>query len=184
MSRLEPRSTIRSHLSNLALGIALAGAAGCLSAARATDETRQAEVAQRGAQVMPFRLQATTHIFTKTADGGIQRVVVRDAADTAQIKLIREHLRDMQARFERGDFSGPSHIHGVDMPGLAALKAAKLGAVSYVCRDVDPGADLEFRTSDPTLVAAIHTWFDAQVSDHGADALDGRDEHHNHVPIN
>jgi hypothetical protein len=30
------------------------------------------------------------------------------------------------------------------------------------------------RTSDPVLVAAIHKWFDAQVSDHGKDAIEGR----------
>lgn len=30
----------------------------------AADADRQAEVAQRGAEVMPFSLKATTHIFT------------------------------------------------------------------------------------------------------------------------
>lgn len=184
MRYLGSRSTARTRPRNLGLGVAIAAAFIWLPSARAADEARQTEVAKRGAQVMPFALKATTHIFTKADFGGTQRLVVKNAADLAQIKLIREHLRDMQARFERADFSGPSYIHGADMPGLAALKAAKLGAISYLCHDVDGGAELEFRTSDPTLVAAIHTWFDAQVSDHGADALDNHDEHRNHVPTN
>jgi hypothetical protein len=39
------------------------------------DEQRQAEVAGHGKDVMPFSLAATTHIFTKTAEAGIQQVV-------------------------------------------------------------------------------------------------------------
>src|SRR6476661_8385628 len=46
----------------------------------ASDSARQAEVARRGADVMPFDLKATTHVFTKTADGGVQRVVAQSAA--------------------------------------------------------------------------------------------------------
>ena len=38
------------------------------------DAQRQAEVAGRGKDVMPFSLAATTHVFTKTAEGGIQPV--------------------------------------------------------------------------------------------------------------
>ncbi|WP_221179057.1 hypothetical protein [Pseudomonas brassicacearum] len=40
---------------------------------------RQAEVADHGKDVMPFSLAATTHIFTKTAEGGIQQVVAKKA---------------------------------------------------------------------------------------------------------
>jgi len=108
----------------------------------------------------------------------VQRVVVRDAADTEQIKLIRQHLREMQTRFEHADFSGPSHIHGDEMPGLAALKAAKPGAISYISRDVDRGAEIAYRTKDATLIAALHTWFDAQLSDHGPDAVEGHERGH------
>ena len=75
-------------------------------ATAAQDAQRQAEVAIRGADVMPFSLKATKHIFTKTADGGMQRVVANSAADTAQVKLVREHLRDIQAQFLKGNFPG------------------------------------------------------------------------------
>ena len=47
----------------------------------AADAQRQAEVAKLGADVMPFSLQATIHIFIKTAQGGTQRVVAKRATD-------------------------------------------------------------------------------------------------------
>ena len=143
----------------------------------AADSQRQAEVAKLGADVMPFSLKATTHIFTKTAEGGTQRVVAKNASDAEQVKLVREHLHGIQAQFLKGDFSGPSHIHGSDMPGLAELKAAKPGQIAIVYRDVEGGAELGYRTTDARLVGALHTWFDAQLSDHGADAMAG---HHHH----
>ncbi|MBU1439751.1 MAG: aspartate carbamoyltransferase [Gammaproteobacteria bacterium] len=147
--------------------------------AHAADPQREAEVAQRGADVMPFSLEATRHVFTKTADGGVQRVVAKRASDTQQVQLVRQHLHEIRAQFLRGDFSGPSHIHGNEMPGLAELKAAKPGAVAVAYRDVKGGAELSYRTNDPKLVSAIHRWFDAQLSDHGADAMSGHG-HHGH----
>jgi hypothetical protein len=67
----------------------------------AADAERQAEVAQRGAEVMPFSLKATTHIFTKSDDGGNQRVIAKNPSDGVQIRLIRTHLRKIQTQFQR-----------------------------------------------------------------------------------
>jgi hypothetical protein len=145
----------------------------------AADAQRQAEVAKLGVDVMPFSLKATTHVFTKSAKGGIQRVVAKNAADTRQVALVREHLHEIQAQFLKGDFSGPSHIHGADMPGLAELQRAKPGQVSIAYREVKGGAELHYRTVDAKLAAALHRWFDAQLSDHGADAMVGH-THHDH----
>jgi hypothetical protein len=160
----------------LLVSILALAAAGAL--AQPADPQRQAEVARRGADVMPFSLAATQHVFTKTAQGGTQRVVARDRRDTTQVKLVREHLHGIEEEFRRGDFSGPAHIHGEDMPGLAELKAAKPGAVAISYRDVRGGAELAYRARDPRLVAAIHAWFDAQLSDHGHDAMGGHEHQH------
>lgn len=151
-------------------------------AAMAADAAREAEVARRGPDVMPFDLKATQHIFTKKADGGIQRVVARRKGDSAQVKLVREHLRDIESRFSQGDFSGPAHIHGEDMPGLAQLRAAKPGDIRIAYREVPGGAELSYRTGQPGLVSALHAWFDAQVSDHGADAMAGHGHMHHGAP--
>lgn len=144
----------------------------------AADVQRQAEVAKLGADVMPFSLKATTHIFTKTAEGGTQRVVARSAADAAQVRLVREHLHEIRGEFLNGDFSGPSHIHGNEMPGLAELKAAGPGQIAIGYKEVAGGAELTYRTANAKLVAALHEWFDAQLSDHGADAMAGHPHHH------
>ncbi len=42
------------------------------------NETRFNEVAKRGAKVMPFDLEQTTHVFTKTEKGGLQLVIAKD----------------------------------------------------------------------------------------------------------
>jgi hypothetical protein len=150
--------------------------------AAAADLPRQEELAKRGADVMPFELKATTHIFSKTDKGGTQRVVAKDARDSIQTRLVREHLHDIQQQFQKGDFSGPTHVHGADMPSLAELKMSKPGAISVDYRNVEGGAELNYRTSDTKLVAALHRWFDAQLSDHGADAMQGHQHHHSDMP--
>lgn len=141
---------------------------------------RQAEVSRRGRDVMPFSLPATQHVFTRTGQGGVQQVVARDASDAAQVQLVRRHLRDIREQFLRGDFWGPSHIHGQDMPGLAALRAARPGELAIDYRDIEGGAELRYTTAQAPLVSALHQWFDAQLSDHGPDAMAGHEHHHTH----
>ncbi|WP_211208300.1 aspartate carbamoyltransferase [Leeia oryzae] len=143
----------------------------------AEETSRQAEVASRGAEVMPFQLQATRHVFTKTPAGGVQQVLVRDAGNTAQIGMIRMHLGMIAAQFGQGDFSAPAHIHGMDMQGLAVLQLAKPGTVQVRYQDVPGGGQIEYTTRDASLVTALHQWFDAQVSDHGKDAEAGSMPH-------
>lgn len=138
---------------------------------------KQAEVAGRGKDVMPFSLEATTHVFTKTAEGGVQQVVAKKSANAPQVKLVRQHLQEIRDQFLKGDFSGPSHIHGQDMPGLADLKLAKPGQIVIVYKEVKGGAELAYNTTDASLVAALHKWFDAQLSDHGKDAMEGHVGH-------
>ena len=134
---------------------------------------RAAAVAERGRDVMPFSLAATTHVFTKNAKGGVQRLVAKDSTDSAQVTLVRQHLQAIRTQFLQGDYSGPSHIHGQDMPGLAQLQAARPGQIAIAYQDVQGGAELRYVTADTRLVAALHQWFDAQLADHGKDAMAG-----------
>ena len=127
---------------------------------------RQAEVAARGAQVMPFDLEATTHQFTATSTGGRQAVIADDAGNDAEIAAIRQHLQDEASAFQAGEFSDPASIHGEDMPGLATLESNSDALdIRYV--ELPDGAAVEFTTTDTLVVNALHAWFDAQVSDHG-----------------
>lgn len=60
----------------------------------ASTHSRQAEVAARGAQVMPFDLEETTHVFEKMDDGGLQRVTANEPSNMKQIELIQAHLQE------------------------------------------------------------------------------------------
>lgn len=146
----------------------------------AADPQRQADVARLGADVMPFSLKATTHIFTQTDRGGVQRVIAKNAADAQQVKLVRAHLREIQVQFLKGDFSGPTHIHGAEMPGLGVLKASKPGQIEIGYKELEAGAELTYVTSSVQLVNALHQWFEAQLIDHGSDAMAGLSQHHEH----
>jgi hypothetical protein len=151
-------------------GAALAGGcAGDPPAPAPAPPGRQAEVAERGASVMPFDLERTTHRFDKTDGGGVQTVVADDPGDTAQITLIQQHLTAEVDRFRRGDFADPARIHGDRMPGLAALRA-HAGRVTIDYTPTADGGRATYATADATLRDALHQWFDAQVSDHGGHA--------------
>jgi mono/diheme cytochrome c family protein len=140
-------------------------------------EHRQADVRARGPQVMPFSLDATQHVFEKTSIGGTQRVLAREH-HPEQVAAIREHLRGIAAAFAARDFSGPTHIHGADMPGLAQLKAAPKDALTVTYREIADGGELTYRTQKPALQDAVHRWFDAQLADHGVDATNHLDHAH------
>ena len=131
---------------------------------------RQTMVHDMGAQVMPFDLSQTTHVFEMTESGGIQLVVAKNPGDSTQIDLIRQHLQHEAMLFKAGNFSDPMTLHGADMPGVQQLSAGAAHIrIDYA--SLTDGAQLTFTTQDLQLVTAIHRWFGAQLSDHGADAI-------------
>ncbi len=151
-------------------------------AAFAASESRLNDVAERGRHVMPFDLEATTHIFTKTPTGGIQQVRVKKPDNSHQIKLIRSHLQKIAAEFRQGDFSNPAKIHGDDMPGLQVLSQAQPGQLTINYKDLNDGAELDYITQNPELQKAVHDLFDAQLSDHARHAQQGPSMHELHHP--
>jgi hypothetical protein len=105
-----------------------------------------------------------------TDSGGVERVIVKNAADKDQVPLIQQHLRHEAEAFRRGDYSDPASLHGGDMPGLKDLQAgAARIKVTYAA--LPTGAEIIFETTDLHLLTAIHRWFGAQLSEHGADAM-------------
>ncbi len=157
---------------NARLSFRLCSALLCLSlfgCAVPAHRSRQEHIHHMGHHVMPFDLTKTLHIFRMTETGGVQQVVVRDAADAEQIPQIRQHLQKEASAFQRGDFSDPARLHGAGMPGLRELQAgAAQIKVSYA--DLPNGAQIIFETSDLPLLTAVHRWFGAQLSEHGTDA--------------
>jgi hypothetical protein len=130
---------------------------------------RQTMVHEMGQQVMPFDLTKTQHIFEMTESGGIQQVIARDSNDSEQIPLIRQHLQHESMRFAAGDFSDPTSLHGSDMAGVKELSQGS-HQIKIEYSALPNGAQITFRTDDVHLITALHRWFGAQLSDHGADA--------------
>jgi len=120
-------------------------------------------------KVMPFDISKTTHIFEMTETGGIQQVIAKDSNDTEQIRLIREHLQHEAVRFRNGDFSDPASLHGSSMPGIKEL-AAGASKMTIEYSPIPNGGQITFTTHDIHLLTAVHRWFGAQLSEHGADA--------------
>lgn len=132
-------------------------------------QTPQEHVHSSAHTVMPFDMSRTVHIFRMTEQGGIQRVVIKDSSAQEQVSLIQQHLKHEAERFQTGDFSDPQKLHGKDMPGLKDLQTSGSKIrVSYAA--LADGAQITFSTDDRHLLTAIHRWFGAQLSEHGADA--------------
>jgi len=132
-------------------------------------EKRLDEVAERGIHVMPFDLDLTTHVFSKSEKGGVQKVIVKDPANTNQIQLIREHLTEISHEFQQADLSKPAKIHGDSMPSLEELRKAKPNQINIVYIDLPDGAQITYSTDNPILITAIHKWFDAQLTNYPAE---------------
>jgi hypothetical protein len=143
-------------------------------------EERLDEVARKGVHVMPFDLELTTHIFSKSVKGGVQKVIVKDSSNIEQIKLVREHLTKISHEFQQGDYSSPAKIHGDTMPGLEKLRKAEPNQINIVYKDLPNGAEIIYSTDMPVLITAIHQWFDAQLSDHARHAVSGHSNHQMH----
>jgi hypothetical protein len=133
----------------------------------------QAMIEASGAQVMPFDQNTTTHIFEKTAAGGVESVVANDAQDQQQMGLIRSHLREEATKFTQGNYADPARIHGMDMPGLKELELGYSRVLVVYAADQPNGANITYTSRDPVLVEAIHAWFERQLADHGAHATGG-----------
>lgn len=132
-------------------------------------QTPQERVHKMSRTVMPFDVSKTIHVFKMTDTGGIEKVLARDPRETGQIALIRQHLKHEAQKFQRGDYSDPAKLHGKDMPGLQELEA-NAARIKITYMELPAGAQITFTTHNVHLLTAIHRWFGAQLSEHGADA--------------
>ncbi|MEZ5521480.1 MAG: hypothetical protein R3F08_08420 [Dokdonella sp.] len=140
--------------------------AGCLAVVA---QTPQQHVHAMAHHVMPFDMSKTLHVFRMTESGGVMRVVARDERDADQIALIRQHLRHEAMQFEAGSYADPATLHGAGMPGLKEIQAGT-ASIKVAYAELPLGASISFETRDLHLLTALHRWFGAQLSEHGADA--------------
>lgn len=149
-------------------GAAITALAGC-AGMNHDHADHQAQVHDHGSMVMPFDLNKTLHSFVKTPTGGVESVVARTKTESRQAVLIRHHLQMLADDVAQGRFTDPAAIHGANMPGIKTLSAhPDRFTVAYT--NIPQGGRLTFTSADRGVVAALHAWFDAQLTDHGSDA--------------
>jgi hypothetical protein len=143
-----------------------------------TSPERIDEVHQRSESAVPYDVDQTKQMFTKTVHGGLQHVVVKSPENTEQIKLIQSYLLKMTNNFSKGDFSETERIHGADMPGLNRLKIAQPYDIKFEYKALPDGAQIHYSTEYPLLAQALHEWFDAQMRDHNNTEIPEHNKHH------
>jgi hypothetical protein len=152
-------------MKTIVLAAALFAASPCVLA-----QSPQEHVHMHGGDVMPFDLAKTVHIFRMTTDGGVQKVVLRgESKDAQQVQMIQHHLMMEAAQFRKGDFTDPARLHGPSMPGLHEMQQ-RASRMQVVYKALPDGAEIRFKARDIETITAIHRWFGAQLSEHGADA--------------
>ncbi len=139
-----------------------------------------AELQRRGAVGMGVDQYTSSHVFEPLPDGG-RIVLQRDSLDSAGTAIIRAHLQDIAARFEKGDFTIPGFVHAQTVPGTAVM-AARAGKIRYVADTLPRGGQVRITTTDPEAVAAIHEFLAFQRTEHHSPAHEhegaGMSEHH------
>jgi len=124
------------------------------------------DIHHRGAMVMGFDQEKTSHHFYLYGDGGAIVVSVKDAANTQDRDAIRAHLRHIASMFGDGDFKAPMLVHNLEeVPGTAILAALK-DRITYKYSEVPGGGRVEIVTTDGDAVRAVHEFLEFQIHDH------------------
>jgi hypothetical protein len=135
------------------------------SAIAAQQASHPSSLDERGAHVMGFDQQKTTHHFYLYPDGGAIDVSANDPDDQTEIKAARAHLPHIAKMFGEGDFSAPVLVHATNVPGTADLARLK-DRLSYRYEETPRGGRVNIRTADPDALAALHTFLRFQIADH------------------
>ncbi len=122
---------------------------------------------ERGEHVMGVDQYTSAHVFEDLSDGGRVLLDRDDPADTAGIKAIRAHMRDIATAFRAGDFTKPFAVHAQTVPGTSIMTAHR-DAISYDVIDRPRGGEVRIRSADPAVVAAIHEFLGFQRQQHHA----------------
>ena len=137
--------------------------------ARSPHDSAFAAMQERGRMVMGVDQYTSTHHFDALPDGG-RIELQRDVPDSVGVARIRAHLREIAVAFKAGDFSQPTIVHMVDVPG-AKVMAAKRAVISYETHDLPLGAELRLRTHDAEALRAIQEFMAFQRSEHHASGM-------------
>ena len=131
--------------------------------AHAKQPVRSAEVDQHRSAAS-FDPNATTHQLTETSSGGVETITANDPRDATQISLSQQYLSRERELLAAGNIADPMAIHAMATAGIEDLRrAAAAGQVTVTFASLPNGARLTYGATDPTLIDALHAWFDARL---------------------
>jgi hypothetical protein len=120
----------------------------------------------RGAMVMGFDQNRTTHHFYLYSDGGAIDVSVKDPDDASNRDAIRSHLPHIATMFGHGEFDAPMLVHDTrNVPGVAVM-STRNEQIVYRYTETSAGGRVDIRTSDVDALAAIHEFLRYQIGEH------------------
>ncbi|MEO8140029.1 MAG: hypothetical protein ABI742_10300 [Gemmatimonadota bacterium] len=131
-------------------------------------------VQSRGADVMGVDQYTSMHVFENLADGGRILLVRQDTTDAAGTATIRAHLRSIADSFSHGNFSNPSAVHDMVVPGTETMARLR-DRITYREQDRPGGGEVRITTTDPEALAAIRDFLAFQRMDHRAAGHEGMD---------
>ena len=130
-----------------------------------TQLAKEDALKRRGAQAMGFDQDKTAHHFVTSASGGSIEVEVKDAADSASLRQIRSHLKEIAGAFAKGDFAKPFETHAEVPPGVPAMERLK-PVIRYKYEETPRGGVVRISTSDPEALKAVHEFLHYQGREH------------------
>jgi len=143
--------------------VLLAIAAGPL-AGQGTTDSAFAAMQHRGQMVMGVDQYTSHHTFDLLPDGG-RIALVRDPHDTAGVRTIRAHMRDIAKSFAAGDFAHALEVHQHELPGSAAMRKLR-DRIRYTVDTLPGGGGVRISSRDSVAVRAIHDFLSAQRMEH------------------
>ena len=157
---------IRLALPLLAAGVVAVASAAARQTSATTGQDPHAGMNQRGAMVMGFDQEKTTHHFYLYADGGAVDVSVKDAADATNRDAIRSHLPHIAMLFGQGNFDAPMLVHdSKNVPGTATMTKLK-DKIAYKYAETPKGGRVDITATDSTALKAVHEFMKFQITDH------------------
>ena len=137
-----------------------------MSSRAAAADTSYAAMQRRGRTAMGVDQYTSAHRFDDLPDGG-RIVLVRDAEDSAGVRVIRAHLASIARQFSTGDFAVPGFVHDTTVPGTAVMRQRR-AEISYRLELLPGGGAVVIRTGNAEAVRAVHAFLAFQRSEHHA----------------
>lgn len=120
----------------------------------------------RGAMVMGFDQNRTSHHFLLFTDGGAIDVSANDQSDAKNRDAIRSHLPHIAMMFGSGDFDAPMLVHNsASVPGTKVM-AERKDRLRYEYVETPNGGRVNIVTTDPKALDAVHAFLKYQIDEH------------------